>query len=216
MKPDYKILFQPFGAFQLDDFGKPEKEEEILKVFNENISFLGAQMAGALQRKELDESSISKLSEINAAYVRPFKAKVWDTRRQRLVQNVAITYTLVGILSLVVGIHIWALVSMILVRRCQHDGQRRRVSRWLTDFELRGLAPEGFSSMEKTETLLKGSNYALVMPENASKMTQDELQRHLVPDGVFRIGWFADKKASERIFTIGVVDDALFQFIEDS
>ena len=211
IKSEYSCLFQPYGPFDLGDFGKPQKEQEILRAFHENVAFLGAQMAGDMQRKKLNESSASRPNGFDPNDIQPLLATAWDTRRQRLVQNEAVTYALVGVLGLVVAVHVWALVSTILVRGWRRE---RETGRWLLiDFELRGLAPRGFSSMARMEALLRGSNYTSVI---RTVINGSDLKReYLAPGVAFRMGWFFNKRDQVRVFTIGVMGDAEFEFLGD-
>lgn len=171
-------------------------------------------MAGALQRRRLNETSIMRPDGPDPRQIRPLQAIAWDTRRQRLVQSKAIMYILVGILSLVAIINVWAIVAAILIRRQRRRGGRSSEptdgGRWLVDFEMRGLAPHGFSCIASMDALLHGSNYASITPEDAARMTRDELREHSVLGGsMFRMGWLTDARDPDKgVFTIGaVVDD---------
>ncbi|KAF9870225.1 hypothetical protein CkaCkLH20_12311 [Colletotrichum karsti] len=117
--------------------------------------------------------------------------------RRKLVQNRTATYLLVGILSIVALVHLVTLLSTILRRRF---GWRRG----LLDMNAKGLAPDGFGSINMTTALLSPSNAIQHMP--SQKLSKDDIYEQL--SGLrFRLGWFRREHDQTRHFTIGVMGD---------
>lgn len=198
----FRSLTEGAGSrITLQDLGDPTFEDQILESLHSDARFAAAQLANLENRLDLTESSI--FPPENYTELPPFKATLINHGRHRLKQDADITYALLSILTVVVIINLWALTSTAVRGRLPSSSALRT---WLIDFDLKGQAPEGFNSISMMRALLDGSNYPKVMPENADRMTSDELQRHLV-DRWFRMGWFGDVSMGERMFTVGVVGD---------
>ncbi|KAK1690001.1 hypothetical protein BDP55DRAFT_628527 [Colletotrichum godetiae] len=98
----------------------------------------------------------------------PITAFLIDNNAKRLVQNPTSTYLLVGILGIVGIVHIFVLLSSAL----------RRFMKWrrgLLDMDVKGLAPDGFSSIAKMAALLVASNFATHIPEDAHSLSKEDI-----------------------------------------
>ena len=208
----FQSLMQPFGTLRPADLGRKEMEGEVLAAMKKNIAFVGAQLGSVELRYTQNETYLAEID--THGKLEPLQAVVQNTRRQRLVQNGVITYIIVGILALVIAANIWALLSSILLRHLQASrkrigGSKQPQPAWVLDFELRGTAPEGFASMSRMDALLRASNFASFMPDNAHVLAASELHRYLT-GRTFRLGWFFDNREWKRVYTVGVTDDEHF------
>ncbi|KAH6991074.1 hypothetical protein BKA56DRAFT_541249 [Ilyonectria sp. MPI-CAGE-AT-0026] len=199
-------IAEPFGPIPVEGFGKPDQDDEILEALHSNLGFVSAQLANLEYRLGLDEKSIAvpahhgDLPRINATII--------DSGRRRLVQNPTVTFILIGILSLVVAVNIWAL-GLIGLRRILSDR-----GSWLLDMDLKGLAPKGFSSIAMMESLIHGSNFLKDTPEDVCQMSLNDLHQWLAGT-IFRTGWFQRDGTREEEFTIGALEDESFPFLGD-
>lgn len=194
------LLMEPVGPLQFQDLERDDRKGFVLDTINANTRLAMAQISNFEHRLGTNETSMTEptehgeLSPVGGVVSRP---------RRRLFQNATVTYILVAILSAAVLVNVWALISSALKRYCTLS---RTGGRWLLDLELSGVAPDGYSSVAIMEALLSGSNYGDILPEDAHLMAPDQLLRHL-GDRRFQMGWFINKSTSEKVFTIGLVED---------
>ncbi|KAH7001325.1 hypothetical protein EDB80DRAFT_616724 [Ilyonectria destructans] len=202
----FSSLVEPIGPIQVEDFGKPDQEGKILKALQSNLGFISAQLANVEHRLGIDEKSAS--APADHGDLPSVNATITDHGRYRLVQNPTMTFLLIGILSLVVVVNAWALV-LIGLRQLLSD----RVS-WLLDMDLKGLAPQGFSSIAMMEALIHGSNFLAGTSNDARSMSSRDPHQWLA-GRFFRMGWFQGDGTREEEFTIGVLEDESFPFLGD-
>ncbi|KAH7156530.1 hypothetical protein EDB81DRAFT_645466 [Dactylonectria macrodidyma] len=200
----FSVLVEPFGPLQVEDFGKPSQDDVILEALHSNLGFVSAQLANIENRLGIDEES--EAAPVKHGDLPSVNATIVDNGRLRLVQNAAMTYTLVGILSVVVLVNVWALTSMSLRHKLNREGS------WLLNMDLKGLAPKGFSSIAMMESLIHGSNFLKDVPADSCPTSSEELHQWLVGT-LFRIGWFQDGATEEEQFTVGVLEDENFPFL---
>lgn len=201
----FQSLLEPLGSIKLDDLGEVSKDTYVLEELNSALRFSWAQVANVENRLSLDEESASpplkhpELSLIDATVI--------NNQRYRLVQNPIATSFILAILSLIVIVNTWALVSQWLRGRVNSNPDGRR---WLRDLSSRNLAPENFNSAEMMESLLHGSNYHKSTPDSAVEMPSNQL--HEAIGRQFRMGWFFDGRKQEAVYTIGALGDEEFEF----
>jgi hypothetical protein len=137
----------------------------------------------------------------------PIDATVVDNQRYRLVQDPVVTSFILAMLSVVVMVNTWALVSQWLRGRVtkNHKGWR-----WLRDLSSRDLAPENFNSVQMMVSLLHDSNCHKYTPDNAIHIPSNQLYEDM--GRKFRMGWFFDGRKQETVYTIGALGDEDFEF----
>lgn len=199
----FEAILEPYGRISSQDLGDPGKDERVLEELNADLAFIAAQLANIEQRADLKRSSDPAPSTGPGHEQRkPINATIADNDRQRVVQNEAVTFILIAILSVVAITHIWALLSDIW-RLCLRPDARRP---WLLNVTLRRAAPPGFSSVAMMEALLDGSNVSEILPENADVLPTNELHDRLAGK-LFRLGWFPSSEPGSSVFTLGVADE---------
>ncbi|CAH0018468.1 unnamed protein product [Clonostachys rhizophaga] len=197
-------MVPPFGSLDIEAFGDPSRDHEILELLRSNIGLINAQVSNLENRLDIDEESI--ITPFNHGEAHLINATIVDNRRQRLIQNFAITITMVVVLCLVFAVHAWGLISLWLKR---YVGERA----WLLDLEFKGLVPEGFNSVAMMDGLMRGSNCFDHLPDDAHLQSPSELYENSA--GVrFRIGWFQRAERSEEEFALGVLGDEMYRFLE--
>lgn len=201
----FSALVEPFGPIQVEDFGKPSQEGDILEALHSNLGFVSAQLANLEHRLSLDEKSVE--APVNHEDLPSVDATISDNGRQRLIQNQTITFILIGILSLVVVVNALALI-LIGLRRMLKDKENY----WLLDMDLKGVAPEGFSSIAMMESLIYGSNFLKDAPKDLCQMSLNDLHKRLAGT-LFRTGWFQGTENRGEDFTIGAIEDEKFPFL---
>ncbi|KAI8282240.1 hypothetical protein K4K56_011232 [Colletotrichum sp. SAR 10_98] len=135
---------------------------ELLRRLNHKYSFIQGQLLNVEGRLGLDEDSTSSgapgaLPDIDAIVI--------DTGRRRLKQSPMITYIIVAILCLAGVVNFAAILF------------KSRES--VFNMGTRGLAPEGFSSIESMVGLLRGSNAADHLPSGTHMLLKEELHGHM-------------------------------------
>ncbi|KAI8207405.1 hypothetical protein KHU50_010693 [Colletotrichum sp. SAR 10_65] len=165
---------------------------ELLRRLNHKYSFIQGQLLNVEGRLGLDEDSTSSgapgaLPDIDAVVI--------DTGRRRLKQSPMITYIIVAILCLAGVVNFAAILF------------KSRES--VFNMGTRGLAPEGFSSIESMVGLLRGSNAADHLPSGTHMLLKEELHGHM-SNVNFQMGWF-QKRDGTRVFTVGVLGDDGFE-----
>ncbi|KAH7155733.1 hypothetical protein B0J13DRAFT_233193 [Dactylonectria estremocensis] len=203
----FGLLVEPFGTFQVEDFGKLGQEQNILDALHSNLGFVGAQLANIEYRLGIDEKSAAT-PPVQRGNLPSVNATITDNGRLRLVQNATLTFVLIGVLSLVVVVNAWALASVSLRQKLNHRPS------WLLDLDMKGIAPEGFSSIAMMESLMHGSNFLRDVPPDAYPTSSSELHQWLAGT-LFRIGWFQRDATNEKEFTLGVLEDEDFEFLGD-
>lgn len=201
--PHFNTIMEPFGPIKQEDLGNQSQVSHVLDTLHYTLGLSSVQIASKQNRLALHESSTGEPAQ--SPNQRPMKAKLINNNRRRLVQDPAVTYVLVAILALAVITNIYALMSGILIRRFGKG------HRWLLDMELRGLATDGFGSIALIHTLLCSTNAIHHLPEGAHLMTPSLLCQRLA-DTRFRMGWFFHTVDQKENYTIGVSNDANFQF----
>lgn len=203
MHPFFRPLVEPFGNVPLDSFGDPAWDDRILEGLHGVMSFTSAQLLNLENRIPAGQDS----------YTAPYPgdavadAVVFDTSRRRLVQSAAATYVVVGILGVVVLTHLWSLLSRAL-RVFFGIGLTSR----LLSMNVEGLAPDEFGSVNAMASLLYDSNAAARLPADSRQFTTEEV--HAMLKGLkFRMGWFRREDDGSRHFTVGVVGDRAFEFL---
>ncbi|OHE92155.1 hypothetical protein CORC01_12558 [Colletotrichum orchidophilum] len=193
----FNILVPPYGQVPLEAFRDANQRWKILEALNSNRALLSAQIINIENRLSVKEMSPQGLEPLSAVLI--------DNDVRRLVQNPTSTYLLVGILGIVGIVHLFMLFSSVL----------RRFTGWrkgLLDMDVRGLAPDGFSSIAMMAALLDGSNFSTHSPKTSQNRLREEASDMLSPFR-FRMGWFRRESDQVRHFTIGVVDDDDFSFL---
>ncbi|KAK2773620.1 hypothetical protein CKAH01_13538 [Colletotrichum kahawae] len=152
---------------------------------------MSAQIANLENRVDVDEDS-PPLS-VPSDSLSQMDASVIDYSRRRLVQNQTATYFLVGILGTVAVAHLSTLF-FAMTRRLL--GWRRSS----LDMDLRGLAPENFTSLYMTSALLIPSNAIQHMPSQPLSKVETLEQLRGVK---FRLGWFYRENDQTKHLTIG-------------
>ncbi|KAK2739373.1 hypothetical protein CKAH01_07323 [Colletotrichum kahawae] len=173
-------------------WGRDLEVEELLKRLNHLYGFIQGQLLNVEGRLGLDEDSTTarapgSLPDIEAAVI--------DTGRRRLKQNPTITYVIVAILCLAGAVNFAAILF------------KSRES--VFNMGTRGLAPQGFSSIESMVGLLRGSNAADHLPSGTHMLLKKELHGHM-SNVNFQMGWF-QKQDGTRVFTVGVLGDDDFE-----
>ncbi|KAH7011450.1 hypothetical protein EDB80DRAFT_837328 [Ilyonectria destructans] len=199
----FGLLVEPFGPLQLDSFGDSAYDNQILDTLHSNLGFLTAQLANIEQRLGIHEKSSTAPSYHGDLL--PVNATITDNGRLRLIQSPIPSFILVGILSLIVIVNLYALVST--AARHLLSGRRS----WLLDMDLKGLAPNGFNSIAMIDSLVHDSNALKDVPENAHLMPLGDLHESLV-ERRFRIGWFQGDETQSEVFTIGMLNDENFVY----
>ncbi|KAF9870210.1 hypothetical protein CkaCkLH20_12296 [Colletotrichum karsti] len=198
----FPSLFGPQRKHPLEILGDPESDDIILEELRAAFSFTSAQLANLEHRLRIGEDSYS--TAFPAEGLPPIEAAIIDGGRRRLVQSPPITYVIIGILSFVIIINVWALVSDTLRWMGIRSG--------LLSMDVKGLAPEGFSSIAMVTSLLYESNAARYIPEATERLPTSELHG-LLAGKKFRLGWFRRKSDQTSHFTVGVMDDEDFPFM---
>ncbi|KAH6986190.1 hypothetical protein BKA56DRAFT_613576 [Ilyonectria sp. MPI-CAGE-AT-0026] len=199
----FGLLIEPFGPSQLSNFGESAYDNQILDALHSNLGFLAAQLANIEQRLGIHEKSSTAPSYHGDLL--PINATIADNGRLRLIQSPIPSFILVGILSLIVIVNLYALVSTAV----RHLSSGRRS--WLLDMDLKGLAPDGFNSIAMIESLVYDSNALKDVPEDAHLMSLGDLHESLV-ERRFRIGWFQGDETQAEVFTIGMLNDENFVY----
>lgn len=201
----FQLLVEPLGSIKLEDLGEVSKETYVLEELNSALRFSWAQIANVENRLSLDEESAGP--PLTHPELSPIDATVTNNQRYRLVQNPIATSFILAILSVIVIVNTWALVSQWLRPRVSSNPDGRR---WLRDLSSRNLAPQNFNSAEMMESLLHGSNSHKYTPDNAAEMPSNQLYEAVGKQ--FRMGWFFDGRKQESVYTIGALDDDNFEF----
>lgn len=198
------LFVEPYGTIELDDLGSPEKDEYILEEINHGFRFVWAQLANIELRHQQDEEEPGELSAIRTQ--QSFDAIIVKSQQYRLFQNPVATYVIIGILSLVFVVNMWALISQFLRKRLPSNYHQ-----WLLDFDLGGLAPDNFNSIAMSDSLLRNSNYWQHFPSNARWIPTTELHEKIKT--TFQMGWFLNETTHEQVYTIGALDDEEFPLV---
>jgi hypothetical protein len=201
----YPIL-EPYGSIRLQDFGQPNKDNDILREFNSMFSFICTQLANLEHRLKLD--TLSAAPPFRYKELPPLSVIITDNKRRRIIQNPIATYSIISILTVVILINIWALLSGELRHRF---GIR---SGWLIDMELRDLAPYRYDSISAIYSLLCDSNINGIISRFFTMNLSEELRQYL-SETRFRLGLFRDSTNDKRVFTVGTLDDDAFKFEGD-
>uniref|UniRef100_A0A8H7NET9 Uncharacterized protein n=1 Tax=Bionectria ochroleuca TaxID=29856 RepID=A0A8H7NET9_BIOOC len=197
-------MVPPFGSLDVEAFGDPSREHEILELLRSNIGLINAQVSNLENRLDIDEESI--MTPFNHGEAQRISFTIVDNRRQRLIQNFAITITMFVVLGLAFAVHAWGLISLWLKR---YVGDRV----WLLDLEFKGLVPDRFNSIAMMDGLMRGSNCFDHIPDDAHLQSPSELYENSA--GVrFRIGWFQRAERSEEELALGVLGDEMYRFLE--
>lgn len=198
----FSRIVEPFGSLSLDALGDTTRDEEVLKALHSLFAFAAAQVASTYQRMSYADKS--DVYPFEKAYKdrRVFNGTLSRNTRQTIVQEADITYVTITILSIFVVVHSWAIISELWHRFFGRSTLRP----WLLDLELKGVAPPECNSLVLIESLLEGSNYNRVLPENAHLMPSIELHEHLQGKR-FQLGWFHNLETGEDIYTIGVLNE---------
>ncbi|KAF6816687.1 hypothetical protein CSOJ01_02862 [Colletotrichum sojae] len=197
-----RVLAQPFGPFEPEAFGDPNREIDMITTLQHNYAFLAAQLANVELR--LNASENSRTSPAPPSGLPAIDAVMTDMGRRRLIQNPTVTYVIVVILVLVVLANFWLLLSA---------ASRRLVGKtWVLDPEVKGLAPDGFNSIAAMAALLRDSNVPNYLPESPELLPGNEFYGRL-SDLTFRMGWFENQQEKAKYFTVGATVDDDFKFI---
>ncbi|KAF9871091.1 hypothetical protein CkaCkLH20_11508 [Colletotrichum karsti] len=137
-------------------------------------------------------------------------ATVTYKAQSRLVQNKTPTYVIVAILTAIIFVNAWSLLSA-MIRHFKGRQYRNK----LLDMNVKGLAPENYNSIAVMSSLLSESNLPTYLPVNTRLLSSEEL--HSMLSGLsFRMGWFQRTNPSSepsKHFTIGVMEDENFVFL---
>jgi hypothetical protein len=205
LEDEFRSLVTVVKSLTLEDLGDPKRDAYVVKMLNNNMSLLMAQLANIESRLALNETSVS--DPYDPGELKPIEITLIDHSRRRAVQNAIITYVLVSIICLLVLVNTWALISACVSHLLPGKGQHGL----LLDLELKGLAPEGFNALATMESRLHGSNYLDHVPHDAFALPPRELQEHIAGKH-FRMGWFLNRQTEERVFTVGILGDDDFDF----
>lgn len=209
---EFAHILEPYGPIMVEDFGILGRDEQVLEALNSNLAFITAQLANVERRLDLDKTSDSTPPSAPGQHSRgSITGTITDNTRQRMVQNPAVTFTLIAILSLVVAVHVWVLISEAWWRSLKSRGRRA----WALSLELRGVAPSDFGSVNMMSSLLQGSNCAGVLPKNAHLMPAEELHQRLAGKE-FRLGWFHDMETGADVYTLGVLNEGSLVYLGSS
>ncbi|KXH69185.1 hypothetical protein CSAL01_06011 [Colletotrichum salicis] len=193
----FDILVPPYGQVPLEAFSDPEQSWKILEALNSNRALLSAQILNIENRLSVEDMPGKELEPLNAVLI--------DNHSKRLVQNPTSTYLLVGILGIVSIAYIFMLLSSAL----------RRFTKWwrgLLDMDVKGLAPDEFSSIAMMAALLDASNFSMHIPQDSHRLSKENLYDRLLSKR-FRMGWFRRESDRTMHFTLGVMDDDDFKFV---
>ncbi|KAF6828686.1 hypothetical protein CPLU01_08348 [Colletotrichum plurivorum] len=199
------LLVQSFGPFPKEDLGDADKEELILAEIRRDFGFAAAQLANVENRIDIDES----FSDDDSPGLLPLVNATINYKPQlRLVQNAGPAYAIVAILSAVLLVILWSLLSAGFRK---FGGTRKNL---FLDVDVRGIAPENSGSFASMAGLLHDSNVYEHLPSNIESLSDEELHS-MLSHLRFRMGWFQNKEGSEtgRHFTIGVLDDPNTPFL---
>ncbi|KAK7445837.1 hypothetical protein Landi51_07764 [Colletotrichum acutatum] len=194
----FNILVPPHGRVPLEAFGDPGQSWRILEALNFDRALLSAQILNIENRINIEDMQSEGLEPLNAVLINNNNAK-------RLFQNPTSTYLLVGILSIVGIVHIFILIPSVL----------QRFTNWrrgLLDIDVKGLAPDGLSSIAMMAALLDTSNFAKHMPDDSHKLSKEDIYDRL-SSMRFRMSWFRRESDRTMHFTVGVMDDDDFKFV---
>ncbi|KAK2770459.1 hypothetical protein CKAH01_14734 [Colletotrichum kahawae] len=199
----FRPLIQPYGKLPIEAFGDPEWENVILEELHTNLGFASAQLANVEYR--LDVGQDSRTTPFPAEGLPAVEALVIDGGQRRLVQNATVTYLIIGILGLVALVILWTLFSRVM-RMC---GVKRD---WFA-MDVKGLAPDGFGSIGAMTSLLRDSNAMDHVPSQSERVSTADI--HEMLKGLwFRLGWFNREADQRRHFTVGVLEDKKFSWVE--
>ncbi|KAF4774871.1 hypothetical protein HER10_EVM0004249 [Colletotrichum scovillei] len=193
----FNILLPPYGKVSLEAFSDLEQSWDIVEALNYDRALLSAQLLNLENRLGVEEMPSEELELLNAVLI--------NNNAKRLFQNPTSTYLLVGILSIVGIVHVFMLISSAL----------RRFTTWrrgLLDMDVKGLAPDGFSSIAMMAALLDSSNFEKHVPEDSHKLSKEDLYDRLSSLS-FRMGWFRRESDRTMHFTVGILDDDDFKFV---
>ncbi|KAK1494100.1 hypothetical protein CCUS01_13767 [Colletotrichum cuscutae] len=193
----FNILLPPYGKVSFEAFSDLKQSWDIVEALNYDRALLSAQLLNLENRLGVEEMPSEELELLNAVLI--------NNNAKRLFQNPTSTYLLVGILSIVGTVHIFMLLSSVL----------RRFTTWrrgLLDMDVKGLAPDGFSSIAMMAALLDSSKFEKHVPENSHKLSKEDLYDRL-SSMRFRMGWFRRESDRTMHFTVGVMDDDDFRFV---
>ncbi|KAK1490707.1 hypothetical protein CTAM01_10633 [Colletotrichum tamarilloi] len=193
----FNILLPPYGKVSFEAFSDLEQSWDIVEALNYDRALLSAQLLNLENRLGVEEMPSEELELLNAVLI--------NNNAKRLFQNPTSTYLLVGILSIVGTVHIFMLLSSVL----------RRFTTWrrgLLDMDVKGLAPDGFSSIAMMAALLDSSKFEKHVPEDSHKLSKEDLYDRL-SSMRFRMGWFRRESDRTMHFTVGVMDDDDFRFV---
>ena len=204
----FQSLVHVLGSLTLEDLGDSEREGYVISTLINYTSFVAAQLASMENRLALDETSA--MEPYHPGELEPIEIALVDNSRRRAVQNAKITYALVSIIYLIVLVNTWALISAYISHLLPESGQHGL----LLDLEFKGLAPEGFNALATMASLLHGSNYTDHVPHDAYGLPPKQLQEHIAGKH-FRMGWFFNRQTKEKVFTVGILGDDDFKFLED-
>ncbi|KAF9876659.1 hypothetical protein CkaCkLH20_06067 [Colletotrichum karsti] len=204
VNPSFRPMIQPYGTLAPEAFGDPAMEDRILEALHANWGFSSAQTLNLENRLGVGEPS--RTAPFPAAGLAPVEAVVVDDGRRRLVQNATVTYVVVAILGFVACMNIWTVFSRVMRR---YAGVQWR---WFS-MDVRGLAPDRFGSLGLTASLLWDSNAAENIPARSRAVATGDVHG-MLSDLRFRLGWFRRGADGERRFTVGVLGDEKFQWVE--
>ncbi|KAJ0345985.1 hypothetical protein KNSL1_007895 [Colletotrichum chrysophilum] len=203
INPFFRPLIQPYGKLPLEAFGDPEWENAVLEELHTNLGFASAQLANLENR--LDVGQDSRTTPFPAEGLPTVEALVTDGGQRRLMQNATVTYVIIGILGLVALGILWTLFSRVM----RMYGVKRD---WFA-MDVKGLAPDGFGSIGAMTSLLRESNAMDHVPSQSERVSTADL--HEMLKGLwFRLGWFSREADQRRHFTVGVLEDKKFSWIE--
>ncbi|KAF6812120.1 hypothetical protein CPLU01_14965 [Colletotrichum plurivorum] len=201
LSDQFRVLAQPFGPFEPEEFGDPNREIDMIMSLQHNYAFLAAQLANAELRLNASESSRTSPAPGGLPAI---DAVMTNLGRRRLIQNPTVTYVIVVILVLVVLANVWLLLSA---------ASRRLVGKtWVLNPEVKGLAPDEFNSIAAMAALLRDSNVPNYLPESPELLSRKEFYGRL-SDLTFRMGWFENQQEKAKYFTVEATGDDDFKFI---
>ncbi|KAL0936275.1 uncharacterized protein CTRU02_208490 [Colletotrichum truncatum] len=199
----FRPIIQPYGNVPLTALGDPDWDDRILQELHANLGFSSAQLANLENRLGVGQNSST--APFPSEGLSAMDALVLDTGRRRLIQNATATYVIIGILGLVALVNLWTLLSGAMRHFGIHSG-------WLS-MDVKGLAPDGYGSIGLMTSLLHDSNAVKHIPSGSDSLSTLDLHDFL-EDMLFRLGWFRREVDQSMHFTVGVLEDTTYPWVE--